>query len=107
MAKPRLYLLTVISPSLQPEHASVLEAVTHHSDGDFCEVFKQAAAMPGAKSSGAEIPFVVAYLFSTTSLLREVGFPLLDRDRYLLVEVTATHWAEGLSVAHGWLDRHR
>ncbi|MDQ3159455.1 MAG: hypothetical protein M3Q51_00345 [Pseudomonadota bacterium] len=107
MAKPRLYLLTVISPSLQPEHASVRDAVMHHSDGDFCEAFKQVVAMPGAKASGAEIPFVVAYLFSTAALPSEMGFPVLDRDRYFLVEVTTTSWAQGLSVARNWLDRHR
>ena len=107
MAKPRLYLLTVISPALDPEHANIVRAVEAHSDGDFKQVFTQAAAMPGAKASGADIPFTAAYLFSTTRLPSEMSFGLLDRDRYLLVEVTSTHWAEGLGVARDWLDRHR
>lgn len=107
MAKPRLYLLTVVSPALEPEHANIRRAVEHHSDGDFVEVFKQAAGVPGAKAAKVDIPFTVAYLFSTTKLPSEVGFGLLDRDRYLLVEVTTTHWAEGFSVARNWLDRHR
>lgn len=107
MSRAHLYCLTVISPSLQAEHVSIRDAVTHHSDGDFVEVFKQAAAIPGAKASGGEIPFTVAYLFSTTKKPSEMGFGLLSRDSYLLIEVTTNHWAEGLAVARGWLDRHR
>ncbi len=106
MSRPRLYLLTVISPALQREHMSILEAVKHHSDGDYVEVFKQSAGIPGAKASGGDIPFTVAYMFSATTHPREMGFGLLDRDAYLLVEVTGLHEEQRLSVAHNWLKRH-
>lgn len=107
MSKPRLYLLTVVSPALDAEHANIKAAVEFHSDGDCVEVFKQAASIPGAKASGGEIPFTVAYLFSTTKLPREMGFGLLTRDRYFLVEVVAVSKEDGFSVAKNWLDRHR
>lgn len=107
MSKPRLFLLLVVSPSLEAEHARVRDAVQFHSDGDFTEVFKQAAALPGAKATGAEIPFTVGYLFSTTTHPGDMGFGILDRDRMLLIEVTSFHREAGLSVAGGWLDRHR
>lgn len=107
MRKPRLYQLTVFSPALQTEHASIQRAVEFHSDGDFVEVFKQIAAMPGAKASGADIPFVVAYLFSTTKYPSEMGFGLLDRDHYFLVGVEASCWESGAIRARNWLERHR
>lgn len=107
MAKARLYQLTVFSPSLQPEHANIARAVEYHSSGDFVEVFKQAAGIPGAKASGADIPFTVAYLFSTTKLPADMGFGLLDRDSYLLAEVTGLHAEQRLSVARNWLKRHQ
>lgn len=107
MRKPRLYQLTVFSPSLEPEHASIQRAVEFHSDGDFVEVFKQAAAMLGAKASGGEIPFVVAYLFSTTKFPSEMAFGLLDRDHYFLVEVEPNCWESGSVRSRQWLDRHQ
>lgn len=107
MAKARLYQVTIFSPSLQQEHAEIVRAVEFHSDGDFVEVFKQTGAMPGAKASGAEIPFSVAYLFSTTKRPSEMGFALLDRDHYFLVEVEASCWESGAGRARQWLDRHR
>lgn len=107
MSRPRLYLVTVWSPSLQKEHAEIVRAVEHHSDGDFVEVFKQVGAMPGAKASGADIPFTVAYLFSTTKEPHEMGFALLDRDHYFLVEVGTSCSELGSVRARQWLDRHR
>lgn len=107
MARPRLYLLVVISPALQQEHATITRAVEFHSDGDFVQVFQQAASMPGAKAAGTDIPFSVGFLFSTTKPPSEMGFQFQSRDRYLLIEVTTNHWAQDLSVARNWLDRHR
>lgn len=100
-------MLTVVSPALDAEHSRIRDAVMHHSDGDFVEVFKQVATVPGAKAMGQEIPFTAAYLFSTTKLPREMGFGLLDRDRYFLVEVGTTNWESGLSVGRSWLEKHR
>ena len=107
MATGRLYQLTVVSPALDREHARIREAVETHSGGDFVEVWKQAAAVPGAKAAGGDIPFSVGYLFSTTSLPSEMGFGLLDRDASLLIEVTTLHWEDRMSVARNWLERHR
>lgn len=107
MRKARLYQLTVFGPALDAEHSSIQRAVEYHSDGDFVEVFKQVASLPGAKASGAEIPFTVAYLFSTTSYPSEMAFGLLDRDRYFLVEVEANCWELGANRARLWLERHR
>ena len=107
MRKPRLYQLTVFGPELQAEHAGIQRAIEYHSDGDFVEVFKQVAALPGAKASGADIPFVVSYLFSTTSYPNEMAFGLLERDRYFLVEVQANCWELGANRARLWLERHR
>lgn len=107
MAKARLYQLTVFSPSLQPEHANIARAVEYHSSGDFVEVFKQAAGIPGAKASGADIPFTVAYLFSTTTHPKDMAFGLLARDSYFLVEVEASCAELGAARASQWVARHR
>lgn len=107
MENGKLFLLTVVSPALDMEHARIREAVQVHSEGDFVEVWKQTATVRGAKAAGEQIPFAVAYLFSTTSHPSEMGFGLLARDSYLLIEVTTLHWHEKMSVAKHWLERHR
>lgn len=105
----RQYLLIVFSPAADADHANILKAVQFHSGGDFVEVFKQAATVRGGAPKGQDVPFTVAYLFSTSSLPNQMGFGTLDRDRYLLVQLApgGWHWHEKLSVAHQWLDRHR
>ncbi len=101
------FLLIVQSPALQAEHAIIKEAVQHHSLGDFIEVLKETSAQRGSKASGTEIPFVVAYLFSTETPLSQLGFGLLTGDRCVLVEVGSTTWVDGYSRVRDWLDRHR
>lgn len=107
MSKGRLYLLVVFGPDLQTEHRQIAKAVEYHSDGDFVEVDKQIAAVRGAKAAGQELPFSVAYLFTTAKPPGEMSFGTLDRDRYLLIEAGPNYWTEGLSVARLWLERHR
>ena len=105
--KRKNFLLVVQSPALQAEHARIKDAVHYHSGGDYIEVFKETSAPRGSKASGTEIPFTVAYLFSTETHPTEMGFGLLTGDTYLLLEVGATNWADGFSRVRLWLDRHR
>lgn len=100
----RMYLLLVISSALDAEHAKIVDAVRHHSDGNFVEVFKQAAVVRGHRAKDEPIPFSTAYLFTSETPPSRMGFPLLNGDRYLILPVAQTaHWHEGLSVAHAWL----
>ena len=101
------FLLIVQSPALQTEHAAIKDAVQYHSLGDFIEVFKETSAPRGARASGVEIPFFVAYLFSTQNHPSEMGFGLLTGDRHVLLEVGSTTWVDGFSRVRDWLDRHR
>ena len=101
------FLLVVQGPALQAEHANIKEAVRHHSDGDFIEVFKETSAPRGSRASGVEIPFTVMYLFSTETPPSRMGFGLLTGDRYVLLEVGSATWVDGFSRVRAWLDRHR
>ena len=108
MNQYRLFLLVVISPALDTEHANILEAVKHHSGGDYVEAFKQALPPSKSASDRSEYPFTVGYLFKTDRRSDEMAFGLLSRDSYLLVEVSADYARdEHLSVARDWLRRHR
>jgi hypothetical protein len=101
------FLLVVHSPALQAEHRNIVDAVQHHSLGDFIEVFKETSAPRGSRASGTEIPFVVAYLFSTETPPSKMGFGLLNGDRHLLLEVGQATWVDGFSRVRDWLDRRR
>jgi hypothetical protein len=101
------FLLIVQSPALQGEHKSIVDAVSFHSGGDFIEVLKETSAPRGTRAAKAEIPFVVAYLFSTETPPSQMGFGLLNGDRHVLLEVGSATWVDGFSRVRGWLDRHR
>jgi hypothetical protein len=101
------FLLIVQSPALQGEHKVIVDAVSFHSGGDFIEVFKETSAPRGTRASKAEIPFVVAYLYSTETPPSKMGFGLLNGDRHVLLEVGSATWADGFSRVRAWLDRHR
>jgi hypothetical protein len=103
----RNFLLIVDSPELDPEHVKIVRAVEYHSGGDFIEVFKHTSAARGSKSSGSSIPFVVAYFFSTETHPSEMGFGLLNGDRYLLLEIGGLCWLDGYSRARNWLERRQ
>ncbi|EIL88565.1 hypothetical protein UU9_12478 [Rhodanobacter fulvus Jip2] len=103
----KTFLLIVQSPELQADHKDIVEAVRHHSLGDFIEVLKETSAPRGSRAQGTEIPFVVAYLFSTETPPSEMGFGLLRRDRYVLLQVGPATWVDGFSRVRDWLDRHR
>lgn len=101
------FLLIVQSPALQVEHKALVDAVSLHSGGDYLELLKETSAPRGTRAAKAEIPFVVAYLFSTETPPSKMGFGLLNGDRYVLLEVGSTSWVDGFSRARDWLDRHR
>jgi hypothetical protein len=100
------FLLIVQSPDLQPEHKNILEAVQHHSLGDFIEVFKETSAPRGSRATGFATPFTVAYMLSTETPPSQMGFGLLNGDRYLLLELGERCWIDGYARARSWLDRH-
>ena len=105
MRTPKTFLLAFFSPALALEHSRLVEAIQHHSDGDYVEVYKQAST----PQKGIPTPFTILYLFTTTKYASEMGFPTLNGDKYFLVEVSPDlqHWHDGLSVAHNWLERHK
>ena len=103
----REFLLIVQSPALQNEHRSIVDAVSHHSEGDYLELFKETSAARGTRSAKDEIPFIVGYLFSSETHPSKMGFGLLNGDRYILLEVGTANWVDGYSRARDWLDRHR
>lgn len=104
--KRKTFLLLISSPELQEPHTRIVEALQFHSGGDFIEILKQTSAPRGTKASGAPIPFVVAYLFSTETPPLKMGFGLLTHDRYVLLEVGQATWVEGFSRVRAWLEKH-
>ncbi|GAB3366264.1 hypothetical protein GCM10027431_07980 [Lysobacter rhizosphaerae] len=100
MRETRKYLAIFWVPRTQAEHSSIAKAVAHHSDGDYQMVFMQAGAKP-------DIPFVVAYIFTSGTEANQMGFGLLNGDNYLVTEIGDRNWVNGSVRAQEWLQKHR
>ena len=84
----------------EPEHANIKRAIEHHSDGDYQHALTHAGPRP-------DLPFVIAYLFTSGTDAREMGFGLLNGDNVIVVEVGDNFQVIGSSMAEQWLRNHR
>lgn len=90
----RRFLAVFLLDKPQPEHARIKDAIAHHSDGDYKLAFTHGAG-------------TVAYLFSSNTHPRDMGFGVLNQDSYLVVEVGDVCSEQHLNVAASWIYDHR
>lgn len=92
--KPR-YLALFILPKVEKEHAAILEAVAHHSAGDFKALFTIPTAKGGA---------VIAYVFTSMEVPWKMGFGTeFNGDNRLVVQLDDNFYEAGMNVAGAWL----
>ena len=99
MLETRKYLAVFFVPKTDLEHVHIKLAIEHHSDGDCQMAFMQAGPRP-------DVPFVIAYLVTSGTDAREMGFGLLNGDRVIVVEIGDNFQVVGSNLAEEWLRKH-
>lgn len=99
MRETKRYLAVFFIPKQEQEHASIAAAIKHHSDGDYQLVHMQVGQRP-------DVPFTVAYLFTSGTPPWEMGFGLLNGDKHVIVEVGDRSFVSGSNLAEKWLREH-
>ena len=99
MRETRKYLTVFFVPKTDPKHAHIKRAIEHHSDGDYQMAFMRAGPRP-------DVPFVIAYLFTSGTDAREMAFGLLNGDHVIVVEIGDKFQVIGSNLAEEWLRRH-
>lgn len=95
----RRFLAVFVLPKLHQEHSQILEAVKHHSEGDFKEAFKVATSGGGA---------VIGYVFTSEHLAHKMGFGTsFNGDNRLVVELGDNYYEAGMNIAGAWLRSHQ